>query len=178
MFAFALWDRQHRELLLVRDRLGIKPLYYGWAGKTFVFGSELNAITTHPILVRRSIGRPWRSRCAIAPFLHPTAYTEASTNCCLERFTQPRHPKDTHVPPSRSGPRKKSPSVGLRTPSAGVTMRPSGNWTFFSGRPWRSAWLPMFHWVHFLRRDRFLDRRGFDAVSDDQPVKPIHWFVR
>jgi asparagine synthase (glutamine-hydrolysing) len=48
MFALALWDRKERRLHLVRDRFGEKPLYYGWVGGDFVFGSELKAIRTHP----------------------------------------------------------------------------------------------------------------------------------
>ena len=48
MFAFALWDRQERRVHLVRDRLGEKPLYYGWSGQTFLFGSELKALASHP----------------------------------------------------------------------------------------------------------------------------------
>lgn len=48
MFAFAAWDRERRELILARDRLGEKPLYYGWQGQAFLFGSELKALKAHP----------------------------------------------------------------------------------------------------------------------------------
>jgi asparagine synthase (glutamine-hydrolysing) len=52
MFAFALWDRQLKQLTLARDRLGEKPLFYGWQGtggkRAFLFGSELKAIAAHP----------------------------------------------------------------------------------------------------------------------------------
>jgi asparagine synthase (glutamine-hydrolysing) len=48
MFALALWDARERTMHLARDRLGEKPLYYGWAGHSFVFGSELKALRAHP----------------------------------------------------------------------------------------------------------------------------------
>lgn len=58
MFAIALWDRETRVLTLARDRLGEKPLYYGWQGQgqgqrqgggaVFLFGSELSALRRHP----------------------------------------------------------------------------------------------------------------------------------
>lgn len=44
MFAVAIWDAADRVLLLARDRIGEKPLYYGWQGKEFLFGSELKAL--------------------------------------------------------------------------------------------------------------------------------------
>jgi asparagine synthase (glutamine-hydrolysing) len=48
MFTFALWDQKERVLHLGRDRLGEKPLYYGFLGQTFVFGSELKALKAYP----------------------------------------------------------------------------------------------------------------------------------
>jgi asparagine synthase (glutamine-hydrolysing) len=48
MFALALWNRQHRRLTLARDRLGEKPLYYGYAGSDLAFASELKGVTAVP----------------------------------------------------------------------------------------------------------------------------------
>src|SRR2546421_1882641 len=48
MFAFAIWDRRLRRLFIARDRLGIKPLYYFYDDKKFIFGSEIKAILAYP----------------------------------------------------------------------------------------------------------------------------------
>ena len=71
MFAFALWDRHNRTLTLARDRLGEKPLYYGWIGDTFVFGSDLAALRRHPSwqgeIDRDAIALLLRHNCIPAP---------------------------------------------------------------------------------------------------------------
>ncbi len=71
MFAIALWDRELRTLTLARDRLGEKPLYYGWQGQcgeaAFLFGSELSALRRHPMFVadinRNALGLYMRHNC-------------------------------------------------------------------------------------------------------------------
>src|SRR5262249_24193863 len=54
MFALAVWDDTRRQLFLARDRMGIKPLYCAWDGRTFLFGSEIKAILQDST-VRRDI---------------------------------------------------------------------------------------------------------------------------
>jgi asparagine synthase (glutamine-hydrolysing) len=69
MFAFALWDCQEKRLHLVRDRIGIKPLYYGYVDGSFVFASELKAICAFPGF-RAAIDRDTLAaymRCAYVP---------------------------------------------------------------------------------------------------------------
>jgi asparagine synthase (glutamine-hydrolysing) len=60
MFAIALWDGREHRLHLVRDRFGEKPLFYGWAGRDLLFGSELKALRCHPrfdpTIDRRALG--------------------------------------------------------------------------------------------------------------------------
>ena len=51
-FALALWDNRERKLALVRDRVGIKPLYYTVAGGRLIFASEIKAILAHPAISR------------------------------------------------------------------------------------------------------------------------------
>ena len=48
MFALVIWDKQEKSLILTRDRIGEKPLYYGWQNKVFLFGSELKSLKIHP----------------------------------------------------------------------------------------------------------------------------------
>ncbi len=72
MFALALWDARERRLFLARDRLGKKPLYYGWQGRVFLFASEIGALRAHPAfegrvdrqalglyLMRGNVPAPW-----------------------------------------------------------------------------------------------------------------------
>lgn len=53
MFSIALWDSKVKRLYLARDRFGEKPLYYGWQGETFLFGSELKPLTLHPAFEKK-----------------------------------------------------------------------------------------------------------------------------
>ncbi len=71
MFAVAVWDRSEKTMTLCRDRVGEKPLYYGWQGNTFLFGSELKALRQHPEfsnqLDRNALQLYMRSRYIPAP---------------------------------------------------------------------------------------------------------------
>ncbi len=71
MFAFACWDRDERMLHLARDRFGEKPLYYGWLGTNFLFGSELKALRAHPAFAadidRDALALYFRHACVPAP---------------------------------------------------------------------------------------------------------------
>ena len=53
MFAIALWDKHEQQLTLARDRMGEKPLYWGWSGKTLIFGSELKSFKLHPVFTAK-----------------------------------------------------------------------------------------------------------------------------
>ena len=72
MFAIALWDRQERQLYLIRDRVGVKPLYYGTIRGTFFWASELKALHAHPEfeaeIDRDALGLYFRYMYVPAPF--------------------------------------------------------------------------------------------------------------
>lgn len=97
MFAFAVWDRQERVLSLARDRLGEKPLYYGWSGNTFLFASELKAIRSYPGFAsqidRNALALYMRYNCIPAPYsiyknirkLPPAAILKMDASCLKDK---------------------------------------------------------------------------------------------
>jgi asparagine synthase (glutamine-hydrolysing) len=105
MFAFALWDRGERALWLARDRLGEKPLYYGWSGRTLLFGSELKALKGFPGFA------PLLDRDAVAAYL---------------RFGYVPCPHTIY-----QGVRKLPPAAYLRlaTPAPGAAPPPQAYWS-------------------------------------------------
>lgn len=71
MFAIALWDRETEDLYLIRDRMGEKPLYYGYLNGAFAFASELKALRVHPKFMpninRDALGQLLLHNCIPAP---------------------------------------------------------------------------------------------------------------
>jgi asparagine synthase (glutamine-hydrolysing) len=76
MFAFAIWDAPKRRLLLVRDRLGIKPVYWARVGDTLLFGSEIKAILASDLITART-------NHDVLPELLSTRYTSGSDTLFL-----------------------------------------------------------------------------------------------
>ncbi len=101
MFAFAVWDRQTSTLTLGRDRLGEKPLYYGWQGRgndaVFLFGSELKALRAHPAfesnINRGALSLQLRHNCIPAPYSIYEGIAKLLPGSLLTVSLQQREPK-------------------------------------------------------------------------------------
>lgn len=109
MFAIALWDKRERRLSLARDRIGEKPLYWGWAGKAVVFGSELKALRQHPEfpreVCRHALAQYLRFAYVPAPrSIHPGVY-KLEPGCILtvDGTPPPGAPKEPLRPGEHHG---------------------------------------------------------------------------
>ena len=120
MFALAIWDRRHHTLTLGRDRLGEKPLYYGWQGDTFLFGSELKALRVHPAfkaeIDRNALALLMRHNCIPAPYSIYQGIAKLPPGCLLTVSLERRN---LHIVPYWSG--KQIVEAGLAQPFTGGT---------------------------------------------------------
>jgi asparagine synthase (glutamine-hydrolysing) len=139
MFAFALWDRQERRLVLARDRAGEKPLYFGPAtGGGWVFGSELKALRQFPGF------EPPVDRGALALFLRH-GYVPAPWS-----IYQGTRKSTAGTPRSKpTGRRPRSGSEGLGSPSAARPTRPGNAWRRCFETRCASACTPTFRSAPF-----------------------------
>jgi asparagine synthase (glutamine-hydrolysing) len=99
MFAFALWDKKDNSLVLVRDRLGEKPLYYGWSDGVFIFGSELKSLRAIPgfknPVCSQALAQYVQCMCVPAPFSIYQGVFKLEPGCWLRVTGQP-----PAIPPS------------------------------------------------------------------------------
>ncbi|MFC7518367.1 asparagine synthase (glutamine-hydrolyzing) [Herbaspirillum sp. GCM10030257] len=103
MFAFAVWDREAVSLTLVRDRLGEKPLYYGWQQRggspVFLFGSELKALKIHPAfegeIDRGALSLQLRHGCIPSPYSIYCGIAKLPPGCLLTVSPRRREPQIT-----------------------------------------------------------------------------------
>jgi asparagine synthase (glutamine-hydrolysing) len=97
MFAFAVWDNDENTLVLGRDRIGEKPIYYGWQGDTFLFGSELKALKQHPAfkteINRDAITLLLRHNYIPAPYSIYKGISKLEPGCLLSVSTTTKEPK-------------------------------------------------------------------------------------
>lgn len=101
MFAFAVWDKKTHILTLGRDRLGEKPLYYGWQGRgenaVFLFASELKALRAHPAfendIDRGALSLQLRHNCIPAPYSIYRGISKLPAGSLLTVSLRQREPK-------------------------------------------------------------------------------------
>jgi asparagine synthase (glutamine-hydrolysing) len=101
MFAFAVWDREARVLTLARDRLGEKPLYYGWCGsgnaRAFLFGSQISSLRPHPCfdtaIDRGSLSLLMRHSYIPAPYSIYRSIRKLPPGCIATLSLQQREPR-------------------------------------------------------------------------------------
>lgn len=101
MFAIAVWDRETHTLTLARDRIGEKPLYYGWQGSgsnaVFLFGSELKALRAHPafedVIDRGALSLQLRHNYIPAPYSIYKGVSKLPPGCLLTVSMRQREPK-------------------------------------------------------------------------------------
>jgi len=101
MFAFALWDNKNKTLALARDRVGEKPLYYGWQGegdeRSFLFSSELKALKLHPVfsakIDRNSITLFLRHNYIPSPYSIYQGIYKLKPGCVLTISTEQKEPQ-------------------------------------------------------------------------------------
>ena len=114
MFALGLWDREERTLYLARDRFGEKPLYYGWSGSAFLFGSELKALKAYPgfanPLCREALAQYLRFVYVPAPFSIYRGIYKVEPGCVLAL----RVPIPSAAPARPLRPGEAYGSVGVR----------------------------------------------------------------
>ena len=131
MFAFAIWDRRRRRLVLARDRVGLKPLYVYRDETRLLFGSEIKAILAHPGVDRthryrgpRGIPRAGDgSRRALHLPEDPQVAPGPRPRRRPRRFSTARR---DGIGNSTSGPTRTEPSMSGRRPSTRSCSRPSG----------------------------------------------------
>ncbi|OBP15336.1 asparagine synthase (glutamine-hydrolyzing) [Rheinheimera sp. SA_1] len=99
MFSIAVWDLQQKELVLVRDRMGEKPLYYGWCQGVFLFGSELKALRCHPAfdaeINRDALALYMQYSYVPAPYSIYKSVSKLQQGCMLKVSLE--HPGDVEV---------------------------------------------------------------------------------
>lgn len=97
MFAFAVWDKHNCTLTLGRDRLGEKPMYHGWQGDTFLFGSELKALKAHPAfraeIDRNALALLMRHSYIPAPYSIYKGVAKLQPGCLLTVSLDQREPR-------------------------------------------------------------------------------------
>ena len=177
MFAFALWDRRERRLHLVRDRIGEKPLYYGWMGRTLLFGSELKALRAHPDLRRRGRpgcpGRLHPARLRTRPALHRRGRLQAHPGDDPDDRpgSARRHPR----PRSPTGTPGRSPRPARATRSVGATRRRSTGSTSCSARRSASQMVADVPLGAFLSGG--VDSSTIVALMQAQSGRPVETFT-